>query len=140
LIFEKTLMTLAAAAAIAAAAGVAVVAAAFALYTLLAPALGAAGAAATVAACAAVAVLLAGLIVASKAKDRNRDAQQAFSAAGSGDMGGLIAKVMELAKQRPLIAAGAALAAGLFALRNPILLAAIVKAIFDTPGTPPPRR
>jgi len=140
LIFEKTLMTLAAAAAIAAAAGVAVVAAAFALYALLQPMLGAAGASAVVAAGAAITVALAGLVAAAKAKEQRREAHQAFASAGSGDMSGVMARVIELAKQRPLIAAGAALAAGVFALRNPILLATLVKAVFEASSGPPPRR
>jgi hypothetical protein len=138
--FEKTLMTLAAAAAIAAAAGVAVVSAAFALYALLEPIVGPAGAAAVVSACAAIAVAIAGLIAAGKARARSREASQAFSADGASDMGGLIARVLELAKQRPLIAAGAALAAGVFALRNPILLATLVKAVFEASSGPPPKR
>jgi hypothetical protein len=129
LIFEKTLMTLAAAAAIAAAAGVAVVAAAFALFALLTPHLGAAGAAALVAACAALLVALAGLVAAAKAKSRRGQAQSDF--ADSGDMHGLLARVMEMAKQRPLIAAAAAMAAGVFALRNPALIAVVIKAFLD---------
>lgn len=126
-------MTLAAAAAIAAAAGVAVVAAAFALFALLVPMTGAAGAAAIVAAMAAFVVALAGLVAAARAKE-NRRRQQDFAAADPG----LIAKLFELAKQRPFVAAGAAAAAGIFALRNPALVAAVLKAFFDAPGGPPP--
>lgn len=135
MIFEKTLMTLAAAAAIAAAAGVAVVAAAFALFAVLVPVTGAAGAAAIVAATAAFVVALAGLVAAARAKD-NRRRQQEFAAHAADP--GLIAKLFELAKQRPFVAAGAAAAAGIFALRNPALVAAVIKAFFDAPGGPPP--
>ncbi len=138
MIFEKTLVTLAAAAAIAAAAGVAVVAAAFALFALLVPVTGAAGAAAIVAATAAFVVALTGLVAAARAKDTRRR-QNDFSAQSAADPG-LIVKLFELAKQRPFVAAGAAAAVGIFALRNPALVAAVVKAFFDAPGGPPPPR
>ena len=127
-------MTLAAAAAIAAAAGVAVVAAAFALFALLVPATGAAGAGAIVAAVAACLVALAGLIAAGRAKEGRRRQQEYAAAADPG----LIVKLFELAKQRPFVAAGAAAAAGIFALRNPVLVAAVIKAFFDAPAGPPP--
>ena len=132
--FEKTLMTLAAAAAIAAAAGVAVVAAAFALYALLVPHVGAAGAAALVAAGAALTVALAGLIAANKARGKVHHA----AAADQPDMS-LVWRIVEMAKQRPLIAAAAALAAGLFAMRNPAMIALLIKAFLDPPPRPPPK-
>ena len=135
--FEKTLMTLAAAAAIAAAAGVAVVAAAFALYALLTPWLGNAGAAALVAACAALLVLLCGLVAAAKAKSRHTSHQKAFADAEP-DLG-LVWKIVDMAKQRPLIAAAAALAAGIFAMRNPAMIAALVQAFLAGKHSPPPR-
>lgn len=139
MIFEKTLITLAAAAAIAAAAGVAVVAAAFALFALLEPVTGPAGAAAIVAATAAFVVALAGLVAAARAKDSRRR-QNEYAAQAAADPG-LIAKLFELAKQRPFVAAGAAAAVGVFALRNPALVAAVIKAFFDAPGgSPPPPR
>jgi hypothetical protein len=136
LIFEKTLITLAAAAAIAAAAGVAVFAAAFALFAVLEPVTGQAGAAAIVAATAAFVVALAGLVAAARAKDSRRR-QQDFAAHAAADPG-LIAKLFELAKQRPFVAAGAAAAAGIFALKNPALVAAVIRAFFDAPPGPPP--
>jgi membrane protein implicated in regulation of membrane protease activity len=70
-IFEKTLMTLAAAAAIAAAAAVAVVSAAFAIYAVLVPLVTAAGAAAIVSAVAALIVAIAGMIAARKVEGRH---------------------------------------------------------------------
>lgn len=134
MIFEKTLIALASAATIVAAAGVAVVAAAFALYALLTPHLGAAGAAAVVAASAALLVGLAALVAAAKAKSH---ASRARSAEGP-DLG-LIWQVIEMAKRRPLLAAGAAFAAAVFAMRNPTLLAALVKAFLDPRTGPPPK-
>jgi protein-S-isoprenylcysteine O-methyltransferase Ste14 len=138
LIFEKTLVTLAAAAAIAAAAGVAVVAAAFALFAVLVPVTGTAGAAAIVAATAAFVVALAGLVAAARAKDTRRR-QNDFAAQSAADPS-LIVKLFELAKQHPFVAAGAAAAAGIFALRNPALVAAVIKAFFDAPSGPAPPR
>lgn len=139
MIFEKTLMTLAVAAAIAAAAGVAVIAAAFAVFAVLAPSLGQAGAAAVVAATAALVVIVAVLIAASRAK-RLRLRHEQYMAEDADP--GLMFRLLELAKQRPFLAAGAAAAAGLLALKNPILVATVVKALFDVaPGGPtsPPR-
>ena len=40
---------------------------------------------------------------------------------------------------KKLIAAGVALAAGLFALRNPVMIAALVKAFLDSSQRPPPK-
>jgi len=133
-IFEKTLMTLAAAAAIAAAAAVAVVAAAFALYALAIPYVGAAGAAAIVAAVAAVIVGIAALMAARKVEGRGH-------AHGHGqdtphDAIGIAQRVFELAKERPILSIGAALAAGVFALRNPVHLATVAKAFLDTKRPP----
>ena len=136
MIFEKLLMTLAAAAAIAATAGVAVVAAAFALYALLEPSLGPAGAAAAVAAGAALLIALAGLIAAAKAK--SRPSNQGFGGAQSADLS-LIWKVVDMAKQRPLIAASIALAAGVFVLRNPSMVAAVIKAMLEPRAEAPPK-
>ncbi|MDB5456840.1 MAG: hypothetical protein JWP92_2425 [Caulobacter sp.] len=130
MIFEKTLMTLAAAAAIAAAAAVGVVAAAFALYAVVIPHVGAAGAAAIVAAVAAVIVAIAGLLAARKVEARGQGQQAPHDAIGIAE------RVFELAKERPILSIGAALAAGVFALRNPILLAAVAKAFLDTKRPP----
>ncbi|HYG25592.1 MAG TPA: hypothetical protein VD906_01670, partial [Caulobacteraceae bacterium] len=40
----------------------------------------------------------------------------------------LIAKAVELARQHPLLAVGAAVGAGIYAIRNPQLVAAVVTA------------
>ena len=112
--------------------------AAFALFALLEPVTGLAGAAAIVAATAALVVALAGIVAAARAKD-SRHRQNEYAAQAAADPG-LIAKLFELAKQRPFVAAGAAAAVGVFALRNPALVAAVIKAFFDAPGGPPPPR
>ena len=47
----------------------------------------------------------------------------------------IIGKVFEMAREKPLWAAGAAVAAGLLAFRNPALVATIVAAFMDKPGS-----
>lgn len=125
-IFEKTLMTLAAAAAIAAAAATGVVALAFALYAVMTPYVGQAGAAAIVAVVAALLVLTAGLIAASKA----RGGHQHHHPDTPPDHG-LVDIILNLVRERPLVSAGAAVAAAVFAMRNPSFVAALVRAFVD---------
>lgn len=131
---EKTLAALAAAAAIAAAAAVSVVAASFALYAVLEPRVGAAGAAAILAGVAALLALILGLVVARKAEGKHHDrGPEAHDV-------GLIGKVMDLAKEKPMLAAGVAVAAGIFALRNPAVLTAVISAFVAGGNTTPPKR
>lgn len=106
------------AAVLAAAAGTAVVAAAFALYALLEPNLGAPGAGAIVAACAALLVAGIGLWLNFKNHTPHRPAPEPS----------LAEKLTAFAQDRPLIAAGGALAAGLIALKNPKLAAGLASA------------
>lgn len=126
-------MTLAAAAAIAAAAAVGVFAAAFALHAVLQPMIGAAGAAAVVAGVAALIVAIAGLLAARKVESRSAP-RSAYGAPQ--DNFGLAEKVVEIVKDRPLLSIGAALAAGVFALKNPILMGAVFKAFMETRQPP----
>ena len=132
MIFEKTLMTLAAAAAIAAAAAVGVFAAAFALYAVVQSYLGPAGAAAVVAAVAALIVAIAGLIAARKVEHR-----RPLGYSATPDTFGLTEKIVGIVRARPILSIGAGLAAGIFALKNPILTAAVFKAFMEP--RPPPR-
>lgn len=131
MIFEKTLMTLAAAAAIAAAAAVGVFAAAFALYAVVQTYLGPAGAAAVVAAVAALIVAIAGLIAARKVEHRHAPGNSSTP-----DTFGLTEKIVGIVRDRPILSIGAGLAAGIFALKNPILTAAVFKAFME-PRQPP---
>lgn len=132
MIFEKTLMTLAAAAAIAAAAAVGVVSAAFAVYAVLVPLVSPAGAAAIVAAVAALIVAVAGMLAARKVES-SRQQHNAPPQAGF-DM---TARVVEIVRDRPIMSIGIGLAAGIFALKNPTLTAAVAKAFLDPK---PPQR
>ena len=127
---ERTLMALAAAAAIAAAAAVGVFSAFFALYALVEPHLGSAWAAAIVSVTAAAVVGLAGLIAARKVEGDRR----AYAAAAPEQ--GLVDAVLKIVRDRPILSAGAAVAAGIYALRNPALVAAVVRAFVDNPSTP----
>ncbi len=127
---ERTLMALAAAAAIAAAAAVGVFSAFFALFALVEPRLGAAGAAAVVSASAAVLVAVAGFIAARKVEGDKRTMATATPDAG------LVDTILTLVRERPLLASGAAVAAGIYALRNPQLIAAVLRAFMDKPSNP----
>ena len=126
-------MTLAAVAAIAAAAAVGVFSAAFALHAVLQPVIGAAGAAAVVAAVAALIVAIAGLLAARKAEGRH--APRAGHGAPQ-DSFGFAERIVDIVKDRPLLSIGAALAAGVFALKNPTLTAAVAKAFMETRQPP----
>lgn len=132
MIFEKTLMTLAAAAAIAAAAAVSVVSAAFAIYAVLVPLVTPAGAAAIVAAVAALIVAIAGMVAARKVEGRHHHQQQAPQQGFD-----MTSKVVEIVRDRPILSIGVGLAAGIFALKNPTLTAAVAKAFLDPK---PPQR
>lgn len=118
-------MALAAAAAIAAAAAVSVFSAAFALYALIMPWLGPAGAGAVVAAVAAVVVGGAGVLAKRKAQGRKM-----ATGAPEADPS-IVQKIIDIAKDRPMLAAGAAVAAGVYAIRHPALVAAVIGAVME---------
>ena len=134
MIFEKTIAAVTAVAAIGSAVAVAVVSSAFALYAVLLPHLGAAGSAAALAGIFAAFALGLGAFYARKADGRRTPGAPAPSDEG------LLGRIFEMAKDRPLLAAGAALAAGVFAVRNPAVLTAIVSAFMAGNKTPPPKR
>jgi hypothetical protein len=124
-------MAVAAAAAIAAAAAVSVVAVFFALYALVLPYVGPAGAAASVAVAAALAALIGALILARRAEGPRRKPVPPPEA-------GLVEKLILVAKAHPVLSVGAAVAAGVYGLRNPELVAAVMRAFMDRPE--PPRK
>lgn len=124
---ERTLMAVAAGAAIAAAAAAGVFSAFFALFAFIEPHVGTAGAAAIIAGSSAVVVAAAGFLAARKAEgDRNAAAAQPADAS-------LVDTILGVVRDRPLLSAGAAVAAGIYALRNPQLAAAVVRAFMDKP-------
>jgi len=118
---RRVLRLVAAIAAIAAAVAVVVVAAALALYAVVKPYLGDVGAAGTVAGVfALLAVILAWIAsrnVAPKAKARSK-----------GDDQSVIDRVIVMAKERPMVALGAAAVAATVLIRNPAVITAVVSA------------
>jgi hypothetical protein len=126
---QRFLMAMAAAGAMAAAAAVVVIAAAFGVYALLEPLLGAAGAAGALALIVAILIGLAGWLAASMAsrprrsrKGRNEGEREAM---------GLVERLMDLVGDKPLAAAGVAAAAAVMALRNPVVISAILTTLID---------
>jgi hypothetical protein len=115
-VIRRILFSVLGMAVMASAAGTAVVAAGFALYALLAPQLGAPGAAASVAAAAAVLAAIAGLALGGKARPAAKPEPT------------LSDRIIDFARDRPAVAAGAALVAGLVALKNPKLAAGLASA------------
>ncbi|MEI9964458.1 MAG: hypothetical protein WDM92_06905 [Caulobacteraceae bacterium] len=96
----------------------AVVALAFAVYALARDWLGPAGAAAVVAGIAALGLLLTGLFFAFAATRQKREP-------------GIGEKIGSFAKERPLAALAAGLAAAFFAVRNPQILMALLLAFLE---------
>jgi hypothetical protein len=123
-IFRRILLELVAATMFSAAAGVIVVALAFALYALMEPYLGKAGAAATVALATAILTGLAGMIMAMVG--RNKRSRLASSLSG-----GVLERVIAFVRQKPIVAASAAIGAGLMATRNPKYLGEALRAFLE---------
>lgn len=122
---QKTLAAVTGLVALVTATVVAIIAAAFALYAVLVPVVGQAGAAALVAGLFALIVAVVALFVANggghkggRADDRHHD---------HGDFS-FVAGLLDMAKEKPLLSVGAAIAAGVIAIRNPALVATIVAA------------
>ena len=124
MIVRKALCLVAAAAAMAAAAAVGVVALAFCLYALVEPRLGSAGAGAVVAGTAAVLMLIVGLIAALQLRAPKRKQPEPD----------LLQRVIGMARDKPVIAAAAAIAAGVFVVKNPQALVAIALALLEPKG------
>ena len=121
---------MAAVAALAAAAVVCVVALAFALYAGLRDVIGPAWSGAAVAGAAALLALILAFVLTRKASPKPI----------KGDRKNLSAQLVELARERPLVAAGAVAAALAVVVRNPRILTAVIGAAFASrPRTPPKR-
>jgi hypothetical protein len=123
-IFRRVLLALMAAAMFSAAAAVIVVALAFALYALAEPRLGRAGAAASVALVAAILIGFAGMIMALARRGKRSRAASSFS-------GGVLERAIAFVRQKPIVAASAAIGAGLMAARNPKYLGEALRAFFE---------
>ncbi len=120
MIVKKILLLMAAAGAFVAAGAAIVVALALALYALIEPMIGPAGAAAGVAGLAALLLIITGLSAAGVFRIRR---EQTFAE-----------RVAEMIRDKPLSAIAAAVVAGFFAMRNPQVLAEIVRAFANAKG------
>lgn len=120
MIVERTLAALATAAAVVAAVSVAIVAAFFAVFALVEPFVGKAGAGAVVAGAAALLAAIIAVVAARKMEGDKRRHQEAQAASlGAGGHADLANVILNVIKDRPLLSAGAAVAVGVYALRNP---------------------
>ena len=117
---RRVLLSIVAACAMGAAASIVVVAAAFALYAFLELRLGRPGAAAIVALVFAAIAALIGLLISLAAQGKRRRPPPEPT---------LTERLTEMARERPIIAAGGALAAGLIALKNPQVVVSIISAV-----------
>ncbi len=119
MIFRKFVGLVAAFAAIAAAAAVCIVALAFALYAGLREVVGPAWAAAGVAGAVALIALILAFAVTRKARPKPV----------KGDAQNLTVKLIDLARERPLVALGVVGAAAAVVIRNPRILGAVIAGL-----------
>lgn len=135
MIFRKLLTYAAAAVVMATAAGVCVVAAAFALYAQLQQSLSGPAAAAVVAVAAALLVFIVGLVISSRL---HSTAKRRLPP----DDTPLTQRLIDLAKERPLVAGTAAIAAAVFVARNPKIMTGLLSAVLAARAAkaPPPSR
>ncbi|MGH6911944.1 MAG: hypothetical protein ACREEG_17290 [Phenylobacterium sp.] len=120
---------MAAIAALAAAAVVVIVALSFALYAAVRDLIGPAWAAAAVAGVFALVALILALVLTRKARPPK---------AVQGDDQNLTSKLIDLARERPLVAAGAVAAAATVVIRNPRILMAVITGLFASRAAQPP--
>ena len=125
---QKTLTAIVGLVALATATVVAILAVAFALFAVLTPLVTTAGAAAIVAGVFALIVAIVALVVAGGSRHQGYDEDHG----GSADFG-LVERLFEMARERPLLSVGAAIAAGVIAIRNPALVATIAAAFIERP-------
>ena len=128
-ILRKIIIAVVGAAMLGASAAVMVVAAALALYGVLKPYLGGPGAAAAIVLAAALLMLGVGLLLEQRLMRSGRKPTPE-------DEQDLMAKVIGMAQEKPLIALGALIGAVFLAIRNPALTAVVVKAFLDPKPRP----
>jgi len=128
--FRKVVGLIAAIAAIAAAAIVVVVALAFALYAAIRDLIGPAWGAAAVAGAAALIALVLAFLLTRKARPKPV----------KGDSENLTAKLVALARERPLVAVAAVGAAAAVVIKNPRILSAVITAAFASRAPRPPKK
>jgi hypothetical protein len=113
-------------------AGVIVVALAYGLFALVKPYVGAAGASGVVAAAAAVLIGLIGLILANLAKPPKPPKRK------PDEPESVVDRIVDFVRTRPVTAVGAALVAGLLAVRNPGYLGLALRTFVE--GRDPPKK
>jgi hypothetical protein len=126
---RKLILILVGAAMLAAAAAVMVVAGALALYGVLKPYLGGPGAAACI-------MLAAGLVMAVVGLVLTRQIMRPARKRKPGEEQDLLQRLIGMAQEKPIIAAGALIGAIFLAIRNPALTAVVVKAFLDPKPRP----
>ncbi|WP_421934040.1 hypothetical protein [Phenylobacterium sp.] len=124
MILKKALLYVSAVSALAAAAAVCVVALAFALYAAVLPMAGPAWAAVAVAGAAALLMGLCALVLLVKAHPPKFGKQP--------EERDILTKMIDLAREKPIVAASAILAAGAVALRNPKIVATLLATAMAT--------
>lgn len=132
MIFKTALRSLSAAALLATALAIALVAGAVALGALLCEYVGLPAAAAIVAAIGALMAAIGGLMLMPKSAVRKLADQPSQD-----DM---LGRIVDLARKRPVLAATATLAVGVFAVRNPKLVGALVSALIAKEAVTPGKR
>lgn len=131
----KRILNLAAAiAAVAAASAVCVVAASFVIYALARAYVGPAGGAAAVAAVFALVAVVVAWLARHKAAPKTKP-----GGAPAGD-DSLVGRLIDMARERPLIALGATAAAVTVLIRNPAVITAVVSAFVAGNTTAPPKK
>lgn len=121
-LLHKVIIWLVAGALLTVSAGVLVVSAAFALFALLRNWLGSPGAAAVTALAAAAVMAVVAMALESWAHGRKPPADEDKD---------LVQRLIDMAQERPVMAVGALIGAAALAIRNPALVATVVKAILD---------
>jgi cobalamin synthase len=116
-LIKRIVFMAAAAAAFAAAAGVCVVALAYALFAVARDYLSPAGSAAVVAAAFAVLIAVGGLVLSIRSRPKPPPEQSP------------VERLVDLARQKPLMAAAVAVAGAVIAVRNPAMVATLVMGL-----------
>lgn len=124
MILKKALIYVSAVSALGAAAAVCVVALAFAFYAAMLPLIGAAWAAASVAGLAALLMAIGALVLVFKAHP-----PKFGKAAEERDV---LTRMLDLAREKPIVAASAIIAAAAVALKNPKIVATLVATAMAT--------
>ena len=132
MIFKKAVLYVSAVSALAAAAVVVVVALAFALYAAVLPQLGPAWAAASVAGAAALLRVLCALALLIKVNPPKFGKQPQER--------DTLTRLIDLAKDKPIVAASAIIGASLVALRNPKIVATLLATAMATRSTTTPKK